>query len=273
MNSRGKTPLSQLFRLCNTRINAWKIVAVASACALLWTLQRVFLFSRRRLGPEPTAHFTARREAECELEPWNPCVPVFSSHPPANFDTFGFEFSGRCVGVAFNEKQERHTESTLIGVLSSTTTADKESRESIRNSWARGARVRFFLGWTNPADNEWSAFAQSEDIVLVDVKESYKTGIRIKSLAMVALVAHLTDITTLVKTDLDTWLDIKGLQTTMSQFQSGIDYGGFVFHKARPQRSPLHKWAISVDAFPGSHLPSYASGAACTSLSFCQSAH
>ena len=203
----------------------------------------------------------------CSPEPpWAPCTPSFQSLPPRDYETLGFEFAGLCVGLAFSRADDEVTtglgSGVFVGVLSSPSLSDRVLRSRVRETWASrearlGARVRFFVGRSSTGGfGRWKT-----DVVLVDCEEGYAQGIRIKSLAMLALASHLGGVDTLVKTDLDTSLNVAGLMKTLEHGR--VDYGGFVFENAEPHRSPRHKWAVSTAAFPDKHFPAYASGAAC----------
>ena len=102
---------------------------------------------------------------------------------------------------------------------------------------------------------------QYNDLLVLDVEESWRESLTYKSAALVQL-AHRSGAKWLFKTDDDSYLNVPQLLDTLNEMDfKKPTYGGEIWWRSKVIREKAHKFYVSEEQWPEPYYPPYASGA------------
>lgn len=130
-----------------------------------------------------------------------------------------------------------------------------EKRQSVRDTWCSNQQCLFILA--GPFEDIRQEYEETQDIIWLDIPEGYLT-LTYKTQIFMHIVHNIDKLTYAFKTDDDSFVFVERLKKELTKTKP--DYWGRLFHNARVNRNPNHKWYISVEEYPDKYFPDYCSG-------------
>ena len=195
----------------------------------------------------------------------------------ANFSVGGkqvnwYRYSPSMIQKARRQMQrskKKGKPSIVFGILSSP--ENREARQAIRDSWGKEEAI-FFVVAGKPSGLEFHReLANSHDMVHLEAREDYRSGLTRKTMLIIHLFHHLFDADCrqscydyLFKTDDDSYVNTTQLRLELSDKDpktlEPIEYYGEPSVKTEPDRDPSSRYYTSLEEFPGNFYPPYAFG-------------